>query len=324
MAVMSTAAAAPAFEGANFDGSGGCLRHPEIRLMMKVTAGGGGTVVYKELMRRCPRCVASFGGGGAGPTTPGATTSPSSPRSPGAAESSHARAGGIPTTGAAAGNVARHSPGGPSSGVVGTNAIPSSSSGGHKSRVRSKSPAARGVAGDGGGRDENENDDDDDDDGRSRSSNGSRWRRLNGGAGGGGRGRDASVSRSPARARSRSATRRPRRVYDTPFDVKGRCHHHPNMQLAKKKLTGGWKVNGLMDDYAPRFCFVFYPNHFRFTNAHRDIRSINESRSLSHLAYTSGPTRTLSQMPRGRVHQQHEQTPVRPPSFLEVRARGGT
>jgi hypothetical protein len=49
-------------------------------------------------------------------------------------------------------------------------------------------------------------------------------------------------SKSPARARSRSATIKPRKVYDTPFDAKGRCHHHPNLQLAKKKLTGGWKV----------------------------------------------------------------------------------
>ena len=31
---------------------------------------------------------------------------------------------------------------------------------------------------------------------------------------------------------------RPRREYDTPFDDKGRCHYHKNVQLAAKKMTG--------------------------------------------------------------------------------------
>jgi len=30
--------------------------------------------------------------------------------------------------------------------------------------------------------------------------------------------------------------------YDTPFDTKGRCHYHKNVQLASRKMTGGWKV----------------------------------------------------------------------------------
>lgn len=34
-----------------------------------------------------------------------------------------------------------------------------------------------------------------------------------------------------------------RREYDTPFDDKGRCHYHKNVQLAaKKQFGGGWKV----------------------------------------------------------------------------------
>jgi len=33
-----------------------------------------------------------------------------------------------------------------------------------------------------------------------------------------------------------------RREYDTPFDSKGRCHHHKNVQLAARKMRGGWKV----------------------------------------------------------------------------------
>lgn len=46
------------------------------------------------------------------------------------------------------------------------------------------------------------------------------------------------------RARSKSRDRKPkvRREYDTPFDEKGRCHYHKNVQLASKKMTGGWRV----------------------------------------------------------------------------------
>ena len=55
---------------------------------------------------------------------------------------------------------------------------------------------------------------------------------LNGANGGG----------PPARARSRSrgpsGKSRSRVQYDTPFDDKGRCHYHKNVQLAAKKMTG--------------------------------------------------------------------------------------
>lgn len=44
---------------------------------------------------------------------------------------------------------------------------------------------------------------------------------------------------SSTRSRSKSKSRR---EYSTPFDSKGRCHHHKSVQLAAKKLTGGWKV----------------------------------------------------------------------------------
>ena len=30
--------------------------------------------------------------------------------------------------------------------------------------------------------------------------------------------------------------------YDTPFDESGKCHHHPNVQMATKKVRGGWKI----------------------------------------------------------------------------------
>ncbi|KAL7508246.1 hypothetical protein ACHAXN_008858 [Cyclotella atomus] len=30
--------------------------------------------------------------------------------------------------------------------------------------------------------------------------------------------------------------------FDTPFDESGKCHHHPNVQMATKKVRGGWKI----------------------------------------------------------------------------------
>lgn len=56
--------------------------------------------------------------------------------------------------------------------------------------------------------------------------------------------RPCSISgKKPARSRSRSIERRKEKpVYSTPFDAKGRCHYHKNVQLAGKKITGGWKV----------------------------------------------------------------------------------
>jgi hypothetical protein len=66
-----------------------------------------------------------------------------------------------------------------------------------------------------------------------------------------GNGRSKSITRSlsvksrtsvGSRSKSRDVKPRERRVYDTPFDEKGRCHYHRNVQLAAKKMTGGWKV----------------------------------------------------------------------------------
>lgn len=47
-----------------------------------------------------------------------------------------------------------------------------------------------------------------------------------------------------ARSKSRTRSKEPRvrREYHTPFDDKGRCHYHINMQLATKKMLGGWNV----------------------------------------------------------------------------------
>lgn len=43
-------------------------------------------------------------------------------------------------------------------------------------------------------------------------------------------------------SRGRKPVDKPRKEYDTPFDEKGRCHYHKNIQLATKKMGGGWKV----------------------------------------------------------------------------------
>lgn len=51
------------------------------------------------------------------------------------------------------------------------------------------------------------------------------------------------MSGKSTRSRSRSIERRKEKpVFRTPFDEKGRCHYHKNVQLAGKKMTGGWKV----------------------------------------------------------------------------------
>ena len=188
--------ATPAFDGANFDTGGGCLRHPEIKLTQKTVVDGGKTVVYRELMSRCPKC------------TPGAPAPHH--RKSSSSSSSHTKSEAY---------VPRDSPGRgvPPGGrhAGGNKSYVSRHSSGLSDRARSKSPAPSERGNDNGGA-------------RSRPRTGQQQHRRR--------------SKSPARARSRSATIKPRKVYDTPFDAKGRCHHHPNLQLAKKKLTGGWKV----------------------------------------------------------------------------------
>ena len=53
------------------------------------------------------------------------------------------------------------------------------------------------------------------------------------------RGRAPSVGRNGGRS---VIKRRSKKEYDSPFDSKGRCHYHAQVQLAKKKLMGGWNV----------------------------------------------------------------------------------
>ena len=58
------------------------------------------------------------------------------------------------------------------------------------------------------------------------------------------RSKSASNSSRGRRPRSKSRERKKKPVeYATPFDEKGRCHYHKNVQLAaKKQFGGGWKV----------------------------------------------------------------------------------
>lgn len=54
--------------------------------------------------------------------------------------------------------------------------------------------------------------------------------------------KEEAQSRGRSKSRDRKSSRPAKREYTTPFDDKGRCHYHKNVQLASKKFNGGWKV----------------------------------------------------------------------------------
>ena len=114
------------------------------------------------------------------------------------------------------------------------------------------------------------------------------------------RSRSATPSARGRRSNSKAPTSRskvlpmpvtPKNDYDTPFDMKGRCHYHPNQQLARKKLTGGWKV---LLDKCPKCLEVQYLNDssdnrsVRSTRSTRSSRSIRSTRSRSKSSLRSG------------------------------------
>mmetsp|Transcript_30436 Transcript_30436/g.64435 ORF Transcript_30436/g.64435 Transcript_30436/m.64435 type:complete len:537 (+) Transcript_30436:251-1861(+) len=178
--------ATPAFAGANFDSCGSCLHHPEIKLTQKTTVDGG-KVVYKELRRRCPKCTSSR-------TSPDIKRHESTQSSNSHGNNAYRRERRPPSNNNS--NAGAKSPSSPN---------PSLARSSSRSRARSKSPSRdRAPA------------------------------------------RSKSPSRDRARSRSRVVSRVPARKakkeFSTPFDAKGLCHYHPNVQLAKKKLTGGWKL----------------------------------------------------------------------------------
>lgn len=226
MGVMST----PAFAGANFDGNGGCLRHPDVRLTQKMFTDDG-KVVYKELMRRCPKCNTKQQQEKAQPDSSSyATKSQHQQGSVGNrsnSRSSSFRRGNSKST------IDVTTP--TTSESSNDNPLARSSSR-SRSRARSKSrerdtthqpkspPQARSVS-------------------KPRQSvwgqvpsqRDSNIRPKKGGSGEGG-----SITSRENSSSNNHIT--PKKVFDSPFDPKGRCHYHPSISLAKKKLTGGWKV----------------------------------------------------------------------------------
>mmetsp|Transcript_29109 Transcript_29109/g.53310 ORF Transcript_29109/g.53310 Transcript_29109/m.53310 type:complete len:693 (-) Transcript_29109:362-2440(-) len=62
-----------------------------------------------------------------------------------------------------------------------------------------------------------------------------------GGAGKIKRGRTVHGMTNPLRSPSKNGRNMNKR-FDTPFDDRGRCHHHPNVQMATRKARGGWKI----------------------------------------------------------------------------------
>lgn len=62
-----------------------------------------------------------------------------------------------------------------------------------------------------------------------------------GGAGKVKRGRTVHGMSNPLRTPLQSG-RHMDKEFSSPFDDKGRCHHHPNVQMAAKKFNGGWNI----------------------------------------------------------------------------------
>mmetsp|Transcript_22841 Transcript_22841/g.45632 ORF Transcript_22841/g.45632 Transcript_22841/m.45632 type:complete len:399 (-) Transcript_22841:237-1433(-) len=73
---------------------------------------------------------------------------------------------------------------------------------------------------------------------------------------------------------SRSA--KPQKEYDCPFDDKGRCHYHKNVQLAAKKSSGGWKI---LHKACPR-CMEEDPDDDRSVRSGSSRRSAGSKRSV--------------------------------------------
>ncbi len=209
MGVMTS----PAFDGANFDGNGGCLRHPDVRLMQKMFTDEG-KVVYKELMRRCPKCSIK---------QQQLLLQQQEKMAVNAASNSRSN------------NYRRETSMASECASSNDNPLIRSSSR-SRSRARSKSrerdtatpkspPQSRSAS-------------------KPRQS---MWGQVpsqrdniiiiskKGGEG--------SITTRDSSSHNNTSTKK---VFDSPFDPKGRCHYHPNISLAKKKLTGGWKVGTFM------------------------------------------------------------------------------
>ncbi len=75
---------------------------------------------------------------------------------------------------------------------------------------------------------------------------------------------------------SSSRSAKPPKEYNCPFDEKGRCHHHKNVQLAAKKSSGGWKI---LHKACPR-CMEEDPDDDRSVRSGSSRRSAGSKRSV--------------------------------------------
>jgi len=76
-----------------------------------------------------------------------------------------------------------------------------------------------------------------------------------------------------ARSKSRDPNKRASRTYDTPFDEKGRCHYHKNVQLAGKKFGGGWKI---LHELCPRCMEERNDDDIKSVMSARSTKSVSE------------------------------------------------
>lgn len=228
MGVMTT----PAFAGSNFDSNGGCLRHPDVRLTQKMFTDEG-KVVYKELMRRCPKCLIKLQQQQQEKLS-NAQSSESSyltkSQQGSAVDRSNSRSSNSYRWGASKSNTEM-----PESPSQNNNNPLARSASRSRSRVRSKSrdrdttlPTSplqnRSMS-------------------RPRQSvwgqvPSQRDNNSNSMSKRGGAGNEGSIATNDSNSNNLPT----KKVFDSPFDSKGRCHFHPKISLAKKKLTGGWKV----------------------------------------------------------------------------------
>ncbi|KAL3810554.1 hypothetical protein ACHAXA_009787 [Cyclostephanos tholiformis] len=96
-----------------------------------------------------------------------------------------------------------------------------------------------------------------------------------GGAGKVKRGRTVHGMSNPLRNPIKSG-RHMDKEFSTPFDENGRCHHHPNVQMAAKKLGGGWKI---LHEGCPRCIEAKYEEDVESLGA--NSRGTSRSRSKS-------------------------------------------
>eukprot|EP00970_Alexandrium_tamarense_P008458 scaffold1618_cov196-Alexandrium_tamarense.AAC.18 len=303
----------PAYEGAPFDALGNCLYHPEVKLSQKQIVEG--KLVYKERCKGCPKCstatntttgstnfsrMNSAGSFNNSSVSAGAVTTKAShnrsnnrerrPSGGGDSKHSHHTMDGSARSGGTSKDKKHERRPSGGSASTGIKSSKSSSTNNDNNLVRSNSRSRA--------RSRSRGRDDEDRSNRPRSRSrgrgeeedrSSRPRSRSRGRGeeedrssrprsrSRGRGEEDDKSKNSSRRRAPSMGRKVKKEYDTPFDGKGRCHYHSGMQLAKKKLTGGWKV---LLDTCPKCMEDSYINDHSDNRSVSSRRSANSSRSV--------------------------------------------